>query len=173
MAGKNTTKTTDYAAEKLAIIGKELRREAKIKATLEEVDQEIEALKRRRTALEGNLKAIDEELSKDEKLVTAARMLMVDIMESQGGLSKATVTNPKYVTAEDKEALLERILDEYAAENPKARTMPFSTVHLVLQNKFHIVSRSAGLFFRNQLKEYETEGGNRNKKIVLGSRNQS
>ncbi len=173
MAGKNTTKTTDYAAEKLAIIGKELRREAKIKATLDVVDQEIEALKRRRTALEGDLKAIDEALSKDEKLVTAARMMIVDLMESQGGLSKATVTNPNYVTAEDKEALLERILDEYAAENPKAKTMPFSTVHLALQDKFHIVTRSAGLFFRNQLKEYETEGGNRNKKIVLGSRNQS
>ncbi len=84
-----------------------------------------------------------------------------------GGLSKATVTNPKYVTAEDKEALLERILDEYTAENPKTRTMPFSTVHLVLQDKFHIVTRSAGLFFRNQLKEYETEGGNKNTKSSL------
>ena len=124
-------------------------------------------------ALEGELGAIENNLSKDEQLVTAARMLMVDLMESQGGLSKATVTNPKYVTAEDKDALLERILDEYAAENPKAKTMPFSTVHLVLQDKFHIVTRSAGLFFRNQLKENETEGGNRNKKIVLGSRNQS
>lgn len=119
------------------------------------------------------MEAIQNILSKDEQLVTAARMLMVDLMESQGGLSKATVTNPKYVTAEDKDALLERILDEYAAENPKAKTMPFSTVHLVLQDKFHIVTRSAGLFFRNQLKENETEGGNRNKKIVLGSRNQS
>ena len=119
------------------------------------------------------MKAIDEELSKDEKLVTAARMMIVDLMESQGGLSKATVTNPNYVTAEDKDALLERILDEYAAENPRAKTMTFSTVDLVLQDKFHIVTRSAGLFFRNQLKEYETEGGNRNKKIVLGSRKQS
>ena len=67
-------------------------------------------------------------LSKDEQIVTAARMLMVDLMESQGGLSKATVTNPKYVTAEDKDALLERILDEYAAENSKAKTMPFNGI---------------------------------------------
>ena len=80
------------------------------------------------------MEAIQNILGKDEQLVTAARMLMVDLMESQGGLSKATVTNPKYITAEDKEALLERILDEYAAENPKAKTMPFSTVHLVLQD---------------------------------------
>lgn len=42
-----------------------------------------------------------------------------------------------------------------------------SAIHNELVHKYHIENAATALFFRNQLKEYETEGGNKNKAIVL------
>ena len=55
---------------------------------------------------------------------------------------------------------------EYEADE----TMSFITIKNVLYNRYQIDTQSAGLFFRNQLKAYDTEGGNRNKMVLVGSK---
>ena len=55
---------------------------------------------------------------------------------------------------------------EYEADE----TMSFITIKNVLYNRYQIDTQSAGLFFRNQLKAYDTEGGNRNKMVLVVSK---
>jgi hypothetical protein len=74
------------------------------------------------------------------------------------------------VTTEDKEKLLDKVLADYVAENPKAKTMSFTAIKRVLANRYKIDTQSAGLFFRNQLKAFDTEGGNRNKMVLIGTK---
>ena len=45
--------------------------------------------------------------------------------------------------------------------------MRFGLIKNVLLNRYKIETPSAGLFFRNQMKDYKTEGGNKNKTILL------
>ena len=170
MAGK---KTMD-AATKLDAVRKALRREVQLKNALKELADKIDVLERQKQGVRKELDALKETLDDDRKLTAVAREMMADALKLQGaGDGDFAVYNPAYVTNEDKATLLEKILADYAAENPRIKGMPFSTIKSVLANRYKIDTSSAGLFFRNQLGEYETEGGNRNKKVVLGSRDQS
>ena len=49
----------------------------------------------------------------------------------------------------------------------RATSVPYRFIRNELVHKYHIENAATALFFRNQLKEYETEGGNKNKAIVL------
>ena len=72
--------------------------------------------------------------------------------------------NPTHVITEAADELLpDKILADYIAENPRAKTMLFTAIKWVLVNRYKIDTKSAGLFFRNQL----TEGGNRNKMVLI------
>jgi hypothetical protein len=62
---------------------------------------------------------------------------------------------------------LAEILSQYQAENPQAETMTFQQVKAVLSERYGIETRTIGNFFRRQLPEYETSGGNKKKVIVL------
>lgn len=54
---------------------------------------------------------------------------MSDALKLQGaGDGDFAVYNPAYVTTEDKEKLLDKILADYVAENPKAKTMSFTAI---------------------------------------------
>ena len=77
------------------------------------------------------------------------------------------IYNSNYVTIDDKEKLLEKILEDYKSENPKAKSMSFSNIKNVLLNRYKIETQSTAMFFRNQIREYETTGGNKNKAVVL------
>jgi len=71
------------------------------------------------------------------------------------------------VTTQDKEKLLAIILEDFKAENPEATTMSFQQVKAVLQSRYNIKTRTIGNFFSRQLRDYETNGGNKQKLIVL------
>ena len=45
--------------------------------------------------------------------------------------------------------------------------MPFGIIKTILKTKYKIETPSAGMFFSNQLKEYETTGGNKSKFVCL------
>ena len=74
------------------------------------------------------------------------------------------------MTTEDKEKLLDKVLADYVAENPKAKTMSFTAIKRVLANRYKFDTKPAGLFFRNQLTAFDTEGGNRNKMVLIGTK---
>ena len=82
------------------------------------------------------------------------------------GTDNLNIYNPNYVTTDDKEKLLEKILEDYKSENPKAKSMSFSNIKNVLLNRYKIETQSTAMFFRNQIREYETTGGNKNKAVV-------
>lgn len=96
---------------------------------------------------------------------------MSDALKLQGaGDGDFAVYNPAHVTTEDKEKLLDKIIADYLAENPKAKTMSFTAIKRVLANRYKIDTKSAGLFFRNQLTAFDTEGGNQNKMVLTGTK---
>ena len=100
-----------------------------------------------------------------------AREMMSDALKLQGaGDGDFAVYNPAHVTTEDKEKLLDKIIADYLAENPKAKTMSFTAIKRVLANRYKIDTKSAGLFFRNQLTAFDTEGGNQNKMVLTGTK---
>lgn len=163
MADKNAPNM----GEKLKEISKALRREAQIKNWQKELLDKRQILDRQLEASNRDLEAIQEVLDADKDLAAAAREMLAEALQQQNAGDGVTIYNPKYVTTEDKEKLLAQILEDHKAENPKSRSMSFSLIKNVLLNRYRIETPSAGLFFRNQLKEYETEGGNKNKAVLL------
>ena len=77
------------------------------------------------------------------------------------------------VTETADELLLNKIFADYLAEIPKVKTGPLTAIKWVLANRYKIDTQSAGLFFRNQLKAFDTEGGNRNKMDLLEQKESS
>jgi hypothetical protein len=156
------------SAEKLKQITKALKEEVQNQNWLKELADKKNTIEKQRKVAQKKLEAIKAVLEEDKALTAAAREMMQTALELQGaGSGKVKIYNPKYVTTEDKEKLLETILEDYKTENPKAKTMSFGLVKNVLLNRYNIETPSAGLFFRNQLKIYKTEGGNKNKSILL------
>ena len=77
-----------------------------------------------------------------------------------------TLDNPKYVKNTDKEQLLRIIINEFKAENPKAGAITFQQVKAMLSH-YGVKTKTIGNFFRRQLLNYETTGGNKKKFILL------
>ena len=164
MAGKNTSK----GAALLDDIKKALRREMQYENALREIDDKIETLGRQKAAIEREKGNLAEIFEKDADMTAIAREMMEQALELQGkGSGGVKVYNPKYVTQKDKHALLIQVLEDWAAENKSSDGMPFTAIKDVLKNRYGIDTESTGMFFRNQLKEYETEGGSRNRKVML------
>ncbi len=165
------------AAEQLAAIKAALRREIQLNNAIKEVDDKIVVLQRQRTSLMQEQENLQDVLAADPEMTAISRQMMADALKLQGaGTTDFAIYNPKYVSSEDKEKLLEKILADYAAENEGNRLvkgMPFSAIKAVLANRYGIQTDSTGVFFRNQIKDYELVGGNRNKKILLHSKKQS
>lgn len=62
------------------------------------------------------------------------------------------------------------MLDDQIVENPVSKSISFAATKRVLTNRYKIDAKSAGLFFRNQLTAFDTEGGNRNKMVLIGTK---
>ena len=97
----------------------------------------------------------------------ALRRLRTSVPAPGGRSGGVAIPNPKYVTADAKRELLTKILHDHRQENPEAQGMSYSAIKSVLQSRYGIETASAGLFFRNELKEWKTVGGNKNKSVVL------
>lgn len=156
------------AASQLQAVSKALIRERQVRAWAKELADKIATLQRQRQDAERELTSIQEVLNADSELTAIARRMMKKAVAKGGGRSGGmAIPNPNYVTSNAKQELLLRILQDHRQENPKAQGMSYSAIKSVLQSRYGIETASAGLFFRNELKEWETRGGNKNKSVVL------
>lgn len=158
-------KKPDSAAQ-LKAISKSLKREIEIENWQKEIKDKISTLESQMVASKRELEEHKKVLAEDPALTKVAREMLSEALKKSSG-DAFQIYNPNYVTTEDKEKLLAKILVDYKAENPSADKMPFQAIKAVLQSRYKIDTPSAGLFFRNQLKEYETVGGNKSKFVCL------
>ena len=156
------------AASQLQAVSKALIRERQVRAWAKEVADKIATLQRQRQDADQELASIQEILNADPELTAAARQMMKKAVMTGGPRSAGVaIPNPRYVTADAKRELLSKILHDHRQDNPEAHGMSFSAIKSVLQSRYGIETASAGLFFRNELKEWKTRGGNKNKSVVL------
>jgi hypothetical protein len=161
-------KKQDDSAAKLKELSVALKKEIQIKNWKKELLDKKQIIEKQLERARRDLEEVKEVLDQDAELTAAARQMINIALELQGGgKDSLNIYNPNYVTTEDKIKLLEKILEDYKSENPKAKSMSFTSIKNILLNRYKIKSTSAALFFRNQLKEYETQGGNKNKAVVL------
>jgi len=154
------------AASQLQAVSKALIRERQVRAWAKEIADKIVTLKRQRQHAEQELTSIQEILDADPDLTAIAREMMKKAAVARGTDGFA-IPNPKYVSSGHKRELLLRILRDYSQENPGADVMSYAAIKSVLQRRYGIETASAGLFFRNELKEWQSRGGNKNKSVVL------
>ena len=161
-------KKVSKPADRLKEISQALKREMQVKNWKKELLDKKAIIEKQLEHARNDLEAVKEILDKDAELTAAARQMMNIALELQAGSKDSlNIYNPNYVTTEDKEKLLTKILSDYKSENPKAKSMSFTNIKNILLSRYKIESQSAGMFFRNQLKEYQTTGGNKNKAVVL------
>jgi len=154
------------AASQLQAVGKALVREREVRAATKEIADKLAALQKQQEAAGKELAALQEILNADPDLTAIAREMMrkAAVARGRGGIA---IPNPKYVSSDQKRALLLSILRDYSQENPGAEGMSYAAIKSVLRSRYGIETASAGLFFRNELREWESRGGNKNKSVVL------
>jgi hypothetical protein len=156
------------AASQLRAVSVALVRERQVRCTARELAAKIVSLQKQREAAEKELAEIHDILAADPDLTAIARRMMRNsVPGKEGGPSDVVISNPNYVSSGDKRKLLMRILQDFRQENPDADGMSFTAIKSVLQSRYQIQTASAGLFFRNELKDLKTTGGNRNKRVSL------
>lgn len=153
------------AASQLRAVGKALARELEVRASAKEIAGKLAALQKQQEAAEKELTALQEILGADPDLTATAREMMQKAAAAHGG--GVAIPNPKYVSSDRKRELLLRILRDYSQENPGADVMSYAAIKSVLRSRYGIETASAGLFFRNELREWESKGGNKNKSVLL------
>jgi hypothetical protein len=158
------------AASQLEALGKALARERQLQNWQKEIADKIATLVSQQKHAEREAAEIQSVLDADPELTAVARHMMQQAIRLQGaGDDEVAIYNPKYVTSEDKKRLLVKILRDFHHDNPSAETMSFAAIRNVLKSRYRIETASTGLFFRNELKEWQTRGGNKNKSVVLES----
>ena len=161
-------KTPSKAASQLETLGKALARERQIQNWQKEIADKIATLESQQKHAEREAAEIQRILEADPELTAVARQMMQQAISLQGaGDDEFAIYNPNYVTSEDKKKLLVKILRDFHNENPSAETMSFAAIKNVLKSRYKIETASTGLFFRKELKDWQTRGGNKNKSIVI------
>ena len=156
------------AAAQLDELAQALREEKQNRNWLKELEDKLVTLQSQKKVALRKLAENQAVLDRDPALTAVARKLMKTALEQAGaGDAEFSVYNPKFVTKHDKQRLLVKILRDFKKENPKADGMSFTAIRNVLLNRYNIETPSAGLFFRNEVKLFDTVGGNRNKQIVI------
>lgn len=152
------------AASQLRAVSKALARELEVRASAKEIADKLAALQKQQEAASRELAALQEILSADPDLTAIAREMMKKAVTARGGFA---IKNPKYVSSDQKKELLLRILRDYSRENPGAEGMSYASIKGILRSRYGIETASAGLFFRNELRDWESRGGNKNKSVLL------
>jgi len=156
------------AASQLRAVSAALVRERQVRDTARELAAKVASLQKQREATKKELAWIREILASDPDLTAIARRMMRNsVPQKEGGSTDVVISNPNYVSSGDKRKLLMKILRDFSQENPDADGMSFAAIKSVLQSRYQIETASAGLFFRNELKDLKTTGGNRNKRVSL------
>lgn len=155
-------------AEQLRAISKALISRVQTANWKKELLDKMETLQRQLKAAERKEEEIERVLSASPSLTKVAEELMGRAATLKGaGDGELSVYNPNYVSREDKKLLLVKILRDYHKEHPEADGVPYKAIKAVLANRYKIETASAGLFFRNELQEWESRGGTKNKEVVL------
>jgi len=163
-----TEKEPSKAAAQLQAVGEALVLLPQVQESAKEIAQKIASLQRQLAAIEKESAEIQQILAADPELTALARQMMdKPVAAREAAAGKVVIRNPKYVSADDKRRLLARIVREYRLENPEAAGMSYSAIKSVLRGRYGVETASAGLFFRNELREWKTMGGNRNKRICF------
>ncbi|WP_237227646.1 hypothetical protein [Rubinisphaera sp. JC750] len=158
-----------FTLGELRDVRKLLKRQNQIANWIRELDDKIDQCERQKRAAIEEKTEIEERLNGElSELAEAAK----EMMGSTAGLEDDTLKgfklyNPNYVTNDDKEKLLLKILLDFKRENPRAKGMTFQQILSVLKHRYGVETRTIGNFFRRQLGAYSTEGGNRKKYILL------
>ena len=156
------------AASQLRAVSKALARDRHVRAWVKEIEDKIAALQKQREKADKELAAMQEILNADPDLTAIVREMLKKAVAARGGKTGAlAIQNPNYVSSEEKQELLLRILRDYSRENPDAEDMSYAAIKAILRSRYGIETASAGLFFRNELKEWESKGGNKNKSVLL------
>jgi hypothetical protein len=77
------------------------------------------------------------------------------------------IVGAKYVTHDQKEALLQRCVMEYKSLHPESQNLPFRWLKDHLASKYEIDCRSVSQFFKDVWVDGEFAGGNKNRSLVL------
>jgi len=158
----------EFSLDDLRRVGDLIRRKRQIENWKKEISDRIETLERQKASAAEEMAVIQGQLDgKYAGLVEAASEFASKAGITAENQPVFTVYNPKHVTNDDKDKLLKIILDDFKAENPKTENMTFQQVRAVLESRYGVETRTIGNFFRRQLPNYETAGGNKKKMIVL------
>jgi hypothetical protein len=156
------------AAERLRSIAGALVREIQLENWQRELADKAATLQRQKEAAEKEARELRAVLDADPELTAVARQMMSKAVELRGsGDHEFSIYNPKYVTAEDKRRLLWKILRDFHLEHPESDAMSFAAIRLVLESRYGIQTSSAGMFFRHELKDWKTRGGNKKKEVLI------
>lgn len=147
-----------------------IKREFQLTNWLEELDDKIEKLQRQQKFAQEEMARIQTLFQEHKDVVEVARQF-VSLGETIKGKGdeEVRVYNPKYVSRKNKKELLFKILKDHHLETGDTGGMEFSTIKRVLKNRYNIETRSAGDFFRFEMKEYECDGGKRNRRVLFPS----
>jgi hypothetical protein len=163
-----SNKPPSRAACQLQAVSKALVRERQLENWRKEIADGIATLLSQQKHAEREALEIQGILDADPELTAVARQLMKEAGDLKGsGDEEFSVYNPNYVTSDDKRKLLAKILRDFHRENPNADAMSFAAIKAVLKSRYGIETASAGLFFRSEIKGWETRGGNKNKSVLL------
>lgn len=135
----------------------------------EEIQRQIENLRTKVDELNAEEEELSSKLARDFSELQNEEGLFAT-SETDAASSTPLIDSTKYVKSEKKGPLLDSILRNYQQLNPKAKTISYSEVKRTLEERYGIQCRSIANFFVDQLPNYETVGGNRNKSIVLPKR---
>ena len=128
---------------------------AKLERQQAHQEQELKELKELRTEIKKNFAALDGKPELFREFRNAA----------VHGINPENVK--KGMSLELKKRLLPSIIADYVALNPDSTNVPFTWIKSHLESKHGISCRSISNFFVGLFAEYELEGGNRNRSIVI------
>lgn len=161
MASKKPQKLD--AADQLKAVSDALKRERQCVNALKEIDDRIAKLENSKRGIQRDLDASKEVLDADPRFTAMARGIMKDLATGE----TQPVYNPKYVTTADKEKMLSKIIADHQKRHPEATGVSYRNIRHRLVHDYGIPNASTASFFRNELKNFETIGGNKNKMIVF------
>ena len=141
-------------------------REQQLLAWQDSITEEMAKLERQKAHQEQELKELRSKVRKNYAALDGKPELFRDFRNATvHGINRENVK--KGMSLEQKKRLLPAIIADYVALNSEATNVPFTWIKSHLESKYGISCRSISNFFVGVLDEYELEGGNRNRSIVV------
>ena len=151
-------------ATKMRAIAQAMKQEVAAKAALADLQARKESIERDIKLRESQLEGIALTLDADPELTAVAREIAA--AAAAGGEVASKTYSPHYVSTADKQKILERIIADHQKTHPEATSVSYRHIRNELTHRFGVAASTAS-FFRDQLKEFDTIGGNKNKEIVI------